>query len=72
VIAPFTPSNPVWPGLASASLTVVDRQRDRCLILPNSAQFVCEGEDLGGAQRLAVLAVDFSRWSSRSPVGVAA
>jgi hypothetical protein len=44
-------------------------QKDRCLILPNSAQFISEGEDLGGAQRLAVMAVDFSRWSSRSAHG---
>jgi hypothetical protein len=39
VIAPFTPSDPAWPALASASLTVIDGQKDRCLILPNSAQF---------------------------------
>jgi hypothetical protein len=71
-IAPFTPSDPAWPALASASLTVIDGQKNRCLILPNSAQFVCEGADLGGAQRLAVLAVDFSRWSSQSSAGVAA
>jgi hypothetical protein len=72
VIVPFTHSDPAWPVLASASLTVIARQKDRCLILPNSAQFVCEGEDLGGAQRLAILEVDFSRWSSRSSAGVAA
>jgi hypothetical protein len=72
VIARFTPSDPAWPALASASFTVVDGQKDRCLILPNSAQFVCKGKDLGSAQRLAVLAVDFSRWSSWSSAGVAA
>jgi hypothetical protein len=63
VIAPFTPSDLAWPALASASLTVIAGQKDRCLILPNSAQFVSEGEDLGGAQCLAIMAVDFSRWS---------
>jgi hypothetical protein len=72
VVAPFTPSDPAWPALASVSLTVIAGQKDRCLILPNSAQFVSEGEDLGGAQRLAILAVDFSRWSSRSSAGVVA
>ncbi len=53
VIAPFTPSDPVWPALASASLTIIAGQKDRCLILPNSAQFVSEGEDLGGAPATA-------------------
>ena len=72
VIAPFTSSDPVWPALASASLTVIAGQKDRCLILPNSAQFVSEGEDLGGAQRLAIMAVDFRRCSSRSSAGVVA
>jgi hypothetical protein len=70
VIVPFTPSDPAWPALASVSLTVIAGQKVRCLILPNSAQFVSEGEDLGGTQRLAILAVDFSRWSSRSSAGV--
>ena len=71
VTAPFTPSDPAWPALASVSLTVIAGQKDRrCLILPNSAQFVSEGKDLGGAQRLAIMAVDFSRWSSRSSAGV--
>jgi hypothetical protein len=70
VVAPFTPSDPAWPALASVSLTVIAGQKDRCLILPNSAQFVSEGEDQGGAQRLAIMAVDFSRWSSRSSAGV--
>jgi hypothetical protein len=40
VIVPFTPSDPAWPALAFVSLTViVGHQKDRCLILPNSAQF---------------------------------
>ena len=47
-------------------------EQDRCLILPNSAKFVCEGKDLGGAQRMAVLVVEFSPWSSRSSAGVVA
>ena len=37
VIAPFTPSDPAWPALASVSLTVIAGQKDRCLIFPNSA-----------------------------------
>jgi hypothetical protein len=70
-VPPFTSSDQVWQTLASASLTVIDGQKDRCLILQHSAKFVCKGEDLDGAQRLAVLAVDFSHWSSRSSAGVA-
>jgi hypothetical protein len=66
VIVSFMPSDQVWPALASVSLTVIAGQKDGCLILPNSAQFISEGEDLGGAQRLAILAVEFSRWSLRS------
>jgi hypothetical protein len=69
-VAPFTPSDPVWPALASASLMVISAQKDLCLILPNTATYVRDGEDLGGAQRLAILAVDFSRWCQRSSAGV--
>jgi hypothetical protein len=43
VIVPFTPSSQAWPALASVSLTVIAGQKDSCLILPNSAQFVSEG-----------------------------
>jgi hypothetical protein len=39
-------------------------------ILPNKATFVREGEKLGGAQRLAILLFDFSRWSQRSSAHV--
>jgi hypothetical protein len=34
--------------------------------------YVRDGDDLGGAQRLAVMAVDFSRWSKRPFPAVAA
>ena len=66
VVVPFTPSDPAWPALEAASLTSVDGQRDRCVIVPNSTEFASEGTDLGGAQRLAVMAVDFARYSQRS------
>jgi hypothetical protein len=49
VVAPCTPSDPVWQALASASLTVISGQKDRCLIFPNPAKFVHDGEELGGA-----------------------
>ena len=46
-----------------ASLTRVDNQRDACHILPASAiqRYVTDTSELGGAQRLAVFAVDFGR-----------
>ena len=66
VVVPFTPSDPAWPALEAASLTSVDGQRDRCVIVSNPTEFASEGTDLGGAQRLAVMAVDFARYSQRS------
>ena len=72
VVVPFTPSDPTWPALLAASLTSVDGQRDPCIVLSNLAAYVREGDDLGGAQRLAVIAVDFGQWSQRaSRVGFA-
>ena len=72
VVVPFTPSDPAWPALAAASLTHVDGQLDRCVIVPNSREFASEGTDLGGAQRLAVMAVDFTRQSRRPFSGLVA
>ncbi len=61
IVAPFAPSDPAWPTLAAASCTTVARQRDPCVIVPNTPMYVRDGDDLGGAQRLADMAVDFSR-----------
>ena len=72
IVVPFVPSDPAWPTLAAASRTSVAGQRDPCVIVPNSPEYAREGDDLGGAQRLAVMAVDFSRWSRRSFAGVVA
>ena len=72
VVVPITPSDPAWPALVSASLSHVDGQLDRCVIVPNSCEFASEGADLGGAQRLAVMAVDFTRYSRRSFAGLVA
>lgn len=72
IVVPFAPSDPTWPPLAAASLTSVAGQRDPCVVVPNSSEYAREGDDLGGAQRLAVMAVDFSRWSRRSFAGAAA
>ena len=57
IVVPFTPSDPAWPALTAASLTSVVGQRDPCIILPDPSAYVRVGDDLGGAQRLAVMAV---------------
>ena len=63
VIVPYALSDPAWPTLMGASLTRLDNQRDACHILPASAiqRYVSDTSELGGAQRLAVFAVDFGR-----------
>ena len=71
VVVPFTPSDPRWPALAAALLTSVVGQRNPCIILPDPSEYVRVGDDLGGAQRLAVMAVDFGRWGKRLSVGFA-
>jgi hypothetical protein len=50
VIAPLTPLN----RRGRQWLTVVAGQQDRCLILPYTAAYVREGEEPGGAKRLAI------------------
>ncbi len=68
IVVPFAPSDPEWPTLVAASRTSVVGQRDPCAILPNSQEYAREGDDLC----LAVMAVDFSRWSRRLFAGVTA
>ena len=63
------PLDSTWAALAAATLTFVDGQRDPCIILSDPVAYVREGDDLGGAQRLAVMAVDFGRWSQRTSMG---
>jgi hypothetical protein len=72
IMVPFAPSDPAWPTLAAASCATVVGQRDPCIIVPSSRTYACDGDDLGGAQRLAVMAVDLSRWSERSFTAVIA
>jgi hypothetical protein len=67
VVAPFTPSDPAWPALASVSLTVVSGQKDRCLILPNSAQFVSEWEDLSAGRSTSAAGPRGRRLASSRP-----
>ena len=71
----------IEPDMASpraASLTSVDGQRDLCSVLSDTAAYVREGDDLGGAQRLAVTSsgsqstlaggASLRPWGSRSRV----
>ena len=46
-------------------------QRDPCIILQDPITYARNGDDLCGAQRLIVMAVDFGRWSQRTSAGVA-
>ena len=71
-VVPFTPSDPSWPTLVAASLTPPSDERYPCVVVPASSEFVRARDDLGGAQRLAIMAVDFSRWSRREFTDVCA
>ena len=56
----------VRPALAAAALSQRDGSIEPCVIVSNSDAFARPGDGLGSAQRLAIMAVDFSRWRSRS------
>ena len=60
VVVPFVTSHVVWPTLMAVSLT---RQhvRDRCVTIPVTPAYVRHIDAPYGTQRLAVLAVDFTR-----------
>jgi len=61
VVIPFSPSAAFWPGFAAASRSASPASFDPCIVVPASPSYVSEAADLEGAQRLAVMAVDFSR-----------
>ena len=67
VVLPFTPSAAFWPGFAAASLSRSAHSLDPCIVVPATAEFVSDTGDLRGAQRLAVMAVDFTRGASFRP-----
>ncbi len=66
IVASFEPSDTAWPMLAAESCTTVVGQLDPWVIVPSLRTYVFDSNDLGRAQHLAVMAVDFSRWSRRS------
>jgi hypothetical protein len=62
LFVPFALSDPWWHTLAAASLTSVPDQIDPCIIVPSSPRYVSDTLSLGGAQRLAnvaIMVVDF-------------
>ena len=59
-VIPFTPSAAFWPGFASASRSRSDDSFDPCVVVPASDAYVSDVTTLRGAQRLAIMAVDFS------------
>ena len=67
VVIPFSPSAAFWPGFAAASRSASPASFDPCIVVPASPSYVSEAADLEGAQRLAVMAVDFSRGVSLRP-----
>ena len=71
VVVPFTTSHPAWPTLAAASLTAPQKGVDPCVVVPASPAYVRHADELLGAQRLAIMAVDFSRACGRSFDGLA-
>jgi hypothetical protein len=61
VVAPFITSHTKWPTLMAASLTPAAGSFNRCVVVPSSPAFVRHGNPMYGTQRLAVMAVDFTR-----------
>jgi hypothetical protein len=72
IVAPFTTSHTWWPTLMAASLTHVPGSKNRCVVVPATPKFIRHNQALGSAQRLAVLAVDFSRVRPCDFTGVSA
>ena len=60
-------STPTWQALAAASLMSVEGQREPCIIPPDLAAYARDGDDLGGAQPLTVMAIDFGGGASVRP-----
>ena len=59
MVVPFAVTDPIWPTLMAASLSLPDTF-DRCRVVPASGRYL---QHFGayGAERLAVLSVDFTR-----------
>jgi hypothetical protein len=71
VVVPFATSHPTWPTLAAASLTAPQKGFDPCVVVPASPAYVQHSGELLGAQRLAIMALDFSRACGRPFDGLA-
>ena len=67
VVTPLSPSAAFWPGFAAASRSASPASFDPCIVVPASPPYVSEAADPKGAQRPAVMAVDFSRGEGVAP-----
>ena len=65
MVIPFATSNRFCPTVAAALLTHVQGQLDPCIIISAGPAFVRHTDELLGAKRLAIMAVDVSRASDR-------
>ena len=59
MVVPFAVTDPIWPTLMAASLSLPDTF-DRCRVVPASGRYI-QNPGAYGAERLAVLSVDFTR-----------
>ena len=59
MVVPFAVTDPIWPTLMAVSLSLPD-SFDRCRVVPASARYL-QNPSAYGAERLAVLSVDFTR-----------
>jgi hypothetical protein len=66
VVVPFVTSHVSWPTLMAASITPPVGPFNRCKVVPASPAYVRHGDALFGTQRLAVMAVDFTRVRPRA------
>ena len=59
MVVPFAVTDPIWPTLMAASLSMRDTF-DQCRVVPVSGRYL-QNPGAYGAERLAVLSVDFTR-----------
>jgi hypothetical protein len=65
VVVPFVTSHVIWPTLMAASLTHVPGSKDRCRVVRVNPMYVRHTGEPSRTQRLAVLAVDFTKAQRR-------
>ena len=71
IVVPFITSHAMWPTLMAASLTPPVGSFNRCVVVPAGPSYVRHGDPMFGTQRLAIMAVDFTRVHPRTLPGLA-